>query len=628
MIALTLIASAGIALWSAVRVRGRPVVGSRVFIALVMAVAFWCLTSAFHALAGSLETKIVWAQVQYVGIALVPPLWLLFTASYAGVQWFALPGAGEAGYADPAKARHYARLAALWTIPGITVAVAATSGWHQALWTSVRLSPEGMAVYAHGWWFVVVVAYSYAVLLAGTLLIGRTLGTSQAPVRGQSWMLIAASVIPWSGNMLYLAGWRPVGGIDVTPLGFAVSTVLFAWSLYRRHLFALVPVARDLVIDSLADAMVVVDASRQVLDMNATAAALAREKGRAGTTKGMWIGQPVDRVFPMLRGVPLAPGSRLLTSKWLKTAGAPATFELRVLPVAAEAAAFDAWVLLLRDITEARLAEESRDALQERMQEQQRRESLSILAAGLAHDFNNLLAGIVGNADLLAMQVPASSSMGSSVGAILLGAQRAADLVSKMLAYAGERHGSMARIDLSELTRELLELLRASAARDCTIHYQGGPALIDADPTQIRQIAMNLIINAAEALDQRPGTVTVATGTEFLDARRFSEMRFGKDAAPGEYAFLDVRDDGPGMPPDVLQRIFQPFFSTKHEGHGLGLAAVQGIVLGHRGALAVESYPGWGSRFCVWLPVAARQESGVRSEDAGLAVGPQEVVIR
>ena len=280
------------------------------------------------------------------------------------------------------------------------------------------------------------------------------------------------------------------------------------------------------------------------------------------------------------------------------------------MPVRAKNHSFAAWVVLLRDVSEQRRAQAERDALEARVQEQQKRESLSVLAGGLAHDFNNLLAGIVGNADLLALQLPPSSEMGSNIGAIILGAQRAADLVSKMLAYAGERHGSTSRIDLDVLVGELLDLLRASAARHCTLKYLGQPAAIVGDPTQIRQVVMNLIINAAEAVEEGTGTVTVSTGVEQLSAWKLADMQFGGDAAPGTYAFLEVRDNGPGMDAETLRRIFNPFFTTKHSGHGLGLAAVQGIVRGHRGALHVDSNPGTGSRFCVWFPTAPQQGSG------------------
>ena len=284
------------------------------------------------------------------------------------------------------------------------------------------------------------------------------------------------------------------------------------------------------------------------------------------------------------------------------------------MPVRSKTQVFAAWVVLMRDVTEQRRAQEEHAALEARVQEQQKRESLSVLAGGLAHDFNNLLAGIIGNADLLALQIPRPSAMSSHVGAIILGAQRAADLVAKMLAYAGERHGSMERIDLDALTTELLDLLRTSAARHCRVEYQGAPALITGDPTQIRQVAMNLIINAAEAVDENSGVVSVTTGVERLPAWTLADMTFGRDIEPGTYAFLDVRDNGPGMDAETLARIFNPFFTTKHSGHGLGLAAVQGIVRGHRGALHVASAPGQGARFRVWFPRGDRGEIGAHGD--------------
>ena len=176
-----------------------------------------------------------------------------------------------------------------------------------------------------------------------------------------------------------------------------------------------------------------------------------------------------------------------------------------------------------------------------------------------------------------------------------------------MLAYAGERHGSMSRLDLDDLVRDLLELLQASAARHCTLHYEGTPAFIDADATQIRQVVMNLIINAAEAVDEGVGVVRIRIGIERLSARQLAEMDAAPDAVPGTFAYLEVRDNGHGMDKEMMQRIFQPFFTTKHSGHGLGLAAVQGIVRGHRGALRVDSTPGFGARFCAWFPLATRR---------------------
>lgn len=570
-----------------VRARRPHAPGARLFTWMMMAVAGWCASSAGHAATASLEGKLAWASAQYAFIESVPLLWLLFAAEYGGEARLARRGWRTA----------------LVIVPAITVVMAVTNEGHRALWAAVRLDGGGAAVYEHGWWFWIAATFNYAVLAWGTAILIPTVRRSPTLFRTQMQPLLAAAAIPWVGNVAYLSGLSR--GVDATPLAFAASGVLFAWALYRRSLFDLVPIARDMVIDAVADAVIVVDPSRRILDVNPSARELMRVAGDV-------IGRRVDDVLPALAQTPLAEVGEPAALP-LSDGGRHAHYEVRVMPVRREPHEISAWVVLMRDVTEQRRAAAEREALQQRVQERQRRESLSVLAAGLAHDFNNLLAGIVGNADLLALQVPPKSEMNSHVGAILLGAQRAADLVSKMLAYAGERHGSTARVDLDALTSELLDLLRASAARHCTVEYQGGPAWIDADPTQVRQVAMNLIINAAESVDERSGLVTVTTGTDSLNARQLAGMTFGQDVSAGEYAYLEVRDNGPGMDHDMLRRIFMPFFTTKASGHGLGLAAVQGIVRGHRGALLVESQPGNGSCFRVWFPLAVPPGMAVAS---------------
>ena len=599
-----LFVSAAIAVWLAALIqRRRSAPGAAPFVWLMAAVATWCVTSALHALTPSLTEKILWAKVQYLAIATVPPLWFAFLAEYVGMRW--------------ASDRRFRMLLAAIAIA--TIALAFTNEWHGWIWSSVRLTPGGVAVYTHGPWFWLAATYQYALVLGGTLVLIRAMRRSPSVFRGQLLALIAASVVPWAFNVMYLTGLLSPAGFDTTPLSFAFSGVLFAWALYRTYLFDLIPVARDMLVDSLSDAVIVVDPTFRVLDMNAAARNLSDNAQE-------WLGKPAADLFPFLAGWPLTltstPSSTLVGS----SGPDQAYYDVRTMPVRAKNHSFAAWVVVLRDVSDQRRAQAELDVFEARVQEQQKLESLSVLAGGLAHDFNNLLAGIVGNADLLALQLPPSSEMGSNIGAIILGAQRAADLVSKMLAYAGERHGSTSRIDLDVLVGELLDLLRASAARHCMLRYIGQPAAaIVGDPTQVRQVVMNLIINAAEAVEEGTGAVTVSTGVEQLSAWKLADMMFGRDAEPGVYAFLEVRDNGPGMDEETLRRIFNPFFTTKHSGHGLGLAAVQGIVRGHRGALHVDSNPGIGSRFCVWFPAAPPQGqdedqgSGVRGQASGLS---------
>ncbi len=227
-----------------------------------------------------------------------------------------------------------------------------------------------------------------------------------------------------------------------------------------------------------------------------------------------------------------------------------------------------------------------------------------VLAGGVAHDFNNLLTGILGNADLLAMHAPPNSPERRAAESIVIGAQRAADLVSKMLAYSGGGRVVAEHVDLDALVREMVDLLEASVARHCTLIYKSpGPLpLVETDPTQIRQVVLNLIINATEAVDE-DGVVTVETGKETLDRAALRQMTYGSDIAPGPYVFIDVVDNGHGMSDDTLARIFDPFFSTKETGRGLGMAAVRGIVHSHNAALRVTTAVGQGSRFRVWFPL-------------------------
>jgi signal transduction histidine kinase len=576
------------ALWLGTLVqRRRPSApGAPTFMWLMVAVGGWCLTSAFHTIATTLASKLLLAKVQYLFVASVPVFWLLFTAEYAGVAW-----------GSSTRLRR-----GLWVVPAVTVVMAATNEWHRALWPAISIEPNGGTIYTHGWWFWVAASFNYAVMGTGTVLLARALRRSPPAFQSQLLMFIVAALIPWAGNLVYLLG-LATPGFDVTPPAFAVSGLIFGWAIYRNHLFDLIPVARDMVVDSLSDAVIVLDPSRRVLDANAAATELLAQGSNV-------IGRCIDTVLPALADTPLSLSGESVAVEVTRRDGV-VPYDVRVMPVRTATRDSAAWVVLMRDVSDQRRAAVERDALEKRVQEQQRRESLSVLAGGLAHDFNNLLAGIVGYADLLSLQVPPKSEMRSNLSAILLGAQRAADLVSKMLAYAGERHGSVARVDLDALTEELLDLLRASAARHCTVTYRGATAVIDADPTQIRQLVMNLIINAAESVEEGTGVVTITSGSGRLTARQLAEMTFGQDAEPGDYAYLEVSDTGTGMDQETQRRIFTPFFTTKSSGHGLGLAAVQGIVHGHHGALRLDSQPGAGSRFSVWFPLATDAERTV-----------------
>ncbi len=258
------------------------------------------------------------------------------------------------------------------------------------------------------------------------------------------------------------------------------------------------------------------------------------------------------------------------------------------------------------DITARKVAEQENEKLNRKMLETQKLESLGVLAGGIAHDFNNLLTVILGNASLSRIEPNISAEEKARLTTIVTAAKRAADLCRQLLAYAGKGAFVIERLDLNRVAQETARLLELSV-HTCTLEFQLAPGLppIEADPSQIQQIIMNLVLNAAEAIGARPGAIRVATSAVTLRDGDLPEILPAGTHLAGSFVQLEISDNGGGMTPDVRRRIFDPFFTTKFAGRGLGLAAVLGIVRSHGGALTVQSEAGRGSVFRVYLPVAA-----------------------
>ena len=258
----------------------------------------------------------------------------------------------------------------------------------------------------------------------------------------------------------------------------------------------------------------------------------------------------------------------------------------------------------VRDVTARKQAEQEQRRLEAQVLQAQKLESLGVLAGGVAHDFNNLLTGILGNVDLALDDVSPVSPVVERIRDIEKSANRAADLARQMLAYSGKGSFVIEAIDMNEVVQEMEHLLTSAMPRKIALRYETAPALpaIRGDATQIRQVAMNLVRNASDAIGDNEGTIVIRTGV--MDCRRGYLRRTVLDEAlpEGTYAFLEVEDTGCGMDRETQKRVFDPFYSTKLTGRGLGLAALMGIVRGHRGAVHVDSTPGRGSAFRILLP--------------------------
>jgi two-component system, cell cycle sensor histidine kinase and response regulator CckA len=260
---------------------------------------------------------------------------------------------------------------------------------------------------------------------------------------------------------------------------------------------------------------------------------------------------------------------------------------------------------LQHEIDERQRAEQQRRKLEAQIQHSQRLESLGVLAGGIAHDFNNLLASIMGYAALALQDLPEWSPVRQRIDRVLEAAHAAAELTQQMLAYSGRGQFVLERADLSRIVAEVTRLLGTLISKKATLRLDLASGLppVEADPSQLRQVVMNLVTNASDSLGDGSGMIRLATSVRALGPGDVPRIDSSSSLPAGDYVVLEVTDSGCGMTEDTRKRIFDPFFTTKFTGRGLGLAAVQGIVRGHGGGIQVESAPGEGTTFRVLFPV-------------------------
>ncbi len=254
---------------------------------------------------------------------------------------------------------------------------------------------------------------------------------------------------------------------------------------------------------------------------------------------------------------------------------------------------------------ERKRTEDEHRSLEAQVQQAQKLESLGVLVGGIAHDFNNLLVGMLGNAELVLSGLAEGTPEHQAVSEIEKAASRAAELTHQMLAYAGRASFEVKPVRLNALIEEMKPLLASMISKKALVRYRLGEdfPLLEGDPSQLRQVVMNLIINAAEALEEKEGLVRVKTGVTEISGDQLRKAYLAEDLPAGPYAYLRVSDNGSGMDEETRNRIFDPFYTTKFAGRGLGLAAVLGIVKSHHGAIRVETAAEKGTTFTLYFPI-------------------------
>ncbi|HXS97053.1 MAG TPA: response regulator [Candidatus Limnocylindrales bacterium] len=359
--------------------------------------------------------------------------------------------------------------------------------------------------------------------------------------------------------------------------------------------------------DAITDGVAVVGLDGRIQRFNATMARLLRrqqEELAGAVCYQLWGTLPAEK----------QPFFRALTSK--RRESIELEYDSRLLsvtvdPVLNENGEPTGAVHIVSDISEKR-------RLEEQFRESQKFETIGTLAAGVAHDFNNLLTSIMGNASLILTELPEESPIRGKLTDVVAASERAAHLTKQLLAYSGKGRHMMQKLDLSNLVERTRGLVEASVPKKVQLELNLAHDLprIDGDFNQLQQVVLNLVSNAAEAIGDESGVVTLATG-----------------ALEGQ-VYVEVRDTGCGMDSDTKTRIFDPFFTTKFTGRGLGLAAVAGIARGHQASIHVTSAPGQGSAFRILFPaeLAGRTKPAAEAPVAGngtvLVVDDEEMVRR
>lgn len=289
----------------------------------------------------------------------------------------------------------------------------------------------------------------------------------------------------------------------------------------------------------------------------------------------------------------------------------PVWIEVVVTPVLDEAGVVTHVLWSARDVTAARRDREERGRLEAQLRHVQKLESLGVLAGGIAHDFNNILTAVIGFTELAAQQIPAQTPAASYLSEVIKSSRRAADLCKQMLAYSGKGRVVSETVNLNEIVREMASVLDVAISKKAVVRLDFDPAapLVDGDSAQLQQVVLNLIMNASDALGQLPGVISITTRKRHCSEAELHSTWINDNLTAGEYVVLEVADTGCGMDETTRLRIFDPFFSTKFPGRGLGLASVLGIVRGHRGAIEAQSERGDGTVIRVYLPAAQQRKT-------------------
>lgn len=592
---LTLTAVSVVVTGAVVFARHATAPAARLHFAYSLVAAWWITCFAVIANTDPGPVSHLWSRLLLVGVGVLPALAFHLNASFVG------PIAGTT--ADRVRL-HWVGAFALAS--------------YALLWPDLLGPPR-----ARGWgWYPTLTPWG--VVVPAALLftfVEIQLGYRRALARLTPGTVARLKIRAlYRGNFvtfLALVDFLPAFGVGVYPFGWLILGGMHMATLYGSLRYRLIDITPELAaghaLAEMPDGVLVVDPTGVVRLANRRAAELLR--GTGDSLEGRLVTTlPLAEV---LKGSPetLEPSRRRHTAVLAGDDGHDRHLTCTPSQVRDPTGAPVATLWLLRDVTDEVAASADRDRLEEGVRHAQKLESLGVMASGIAHDFNNLLLAILGNAELAKADLATDHPAHPLLDQIGIAAERASELTAQMLTYTGRRPRRDQRIDLNAVVGEITELLRAGLSKkvEVVLDLKDDLPAVDGDPSQMSQVVLNLITNAAEATQNHAGTVTISTrfgppgaGFEPWDDRAaIDETR--------DHVLLVVHDEGAGMPPETVDRIFDPFFTTKFTGRGLGLATVSGIVRSHGGFMRVDTAPGRGTTFSIAFPPTSSPVPGQTS---------------
>jgi len=674
----------------------REVHGAMWYGTLLLAIAFWSGVYAVELVVDDPAQKLLALKIKYLGVTALPVAWLGFILNF--VAW------------DPTVVKRIER--GMAAVAVVTLLAAWTNDTHGLFWGRMTVHPGALSTLAgRGPGFWLNVAYTYAVLFAGlAILVGQAV-RSPYLYRKRAVILVLAAVLPWIGNLIFVAGGEAPGTIDSTPFLFSCTAVIAAVAVFRYGVLEPIPTLRDARIEVIGDGLVILDRAHQIADLNRAAEAML------GRDRASVAGEPIERALP---DWPSHTDTEIRQDLPLSGPEGTRIYDVLITPIRTHAKRLTGYVVLFRDVTERRHAEaalreselryrelvenardlictcdldgrllsinkagldltgytqdfivgrelidvvapESREhakalftsghtdstsgrtevvvlthdghrvvfelstslqrrggvpigiqaigrditdrrRLEENLRQAQKMEAVGKLAGGIAHDFNNLLTAILGFAALAEEEQRPNTPIHEWIVQIRRSGEQAASLTRQLLAFGRRQTLQPVNLDLNQVVDDIQKMLRRLIGENIELMVQLEPNLevVRADRSQVQQVIMNLVVNAKDAMPHG-GRITIRT-KNVMSHHQGSSV--GKDAPAGHYVALLVEDTGEGVEPAIRERIFEPFFTTKPlgRGTGLGLATVYGIVKQSKGDLQVQSTPGHGATFTVFLP--------------------------